>query len=117
MKHIICTLTLLFFFVIEINGQGKNTYIQTGTYGLYSDVSTFIELTLLDNNTFTYLDRFELGSTFKYSGKWKLNGSYILLLDCENNEIRPMPIEWKIKANELCGKSKRKNKFCLTWSK
>ncbi len=118
MTRIIFILTLVFgILTIKSSGQSKVAIPKPGVYGSYADVSTYTELILLDNNTFSYIDRFELGSTFKYNGKWRVKGKYIELYDCENNEMRPMPIKWVIKENELCGKTKRKNNICLTWRK
>jgi len=97
--------------------QDTNKVLETGIYGSYADVSTYTELQLFDNHTFNYIDRFELGSTYKYSGKWKVKGKHLVLYDCENNTLRPMALKWEITPLQLCSKDNKKNMLCLKWTK
>jgi hypothetical protein len=117
MKRNIIITVFLFFIILIANGQDKSKAIVTGVYGLYADVSTYKELAIFENNTFTYIDRFELGSSFKCSGKWKIEKKNLILYDCENNINRPMPVKWKISDRELCSKEKRKYNYCLSFAK
>lgn len=102
MRHIYSIIILTILTFSNINGQ--TTIPKQGTYGAYLDISTFTELTLNNDHTFIYYDQFELGGTFKHSGKWKMEGQKLILCGSENNVIRPMPSKWKIKGNELVSK-------------
>ena len=99
---------------LTTNGQVPYEEPKSRIYGVYSDLSTYTELILIDDKTFVYTDRFELGSTIKYTGKWKEKGKYIILYDCENNDVRPMPVKWKINGKQLCGNDLNKIEHCLT---
>ena len=101
-------LILLSISFVSVQATHKNPLF--GTYGAYLDPATFTELTLNENNTFRFYDQFELGSTFKYTGKWKIEGEKLLLFKCQNNNIRPMPTTWKITGNELISIEPKKSK-------
>lgn len=78
--------------------------IKTGTYGIYWDWSTYTELTINANLTFSYLVRdFQGNKSTECEGKWKVKKRKLFLI-CRDKILyqRPIPIKWKIKENELC---------------
>lgn len=82
----------------------KSEPFKTGVYGAYMDASTYTELTINPDSSFKYIDQFELGSTIQNNGIWQIKRKRLLLKCAENNKVRPMPTEWKIKENQLEGK-------------
>ncbi|MEO0403397.1 MAG: hypothetical protein AAF193_00860 [Bacteroidota bacterium] len=75
----------------------------SGTYCWCMDISTFTELTLLENGDFVYIDQSELQGSFKHQGKWTIDGHEITLISNDNNEVRPLQTKWKVKKEGLKG--------------
>ena len=90
--------------------------LKSGTYGMYLDWSTYIELVIKGNKKFEYIDRGFTGIGYKNFGKWKISNGNLILYDYkENNSISPMPTVWKINYKQLCNitKNHKRKSLCI----
>ena len=95
---------MIIFLVLAVHGTNAQSPLSPGTYGAYLDASNFTELTLNPDKSFQYLDQFELGSPVHCVGQWKVQGQKLLLTDCEDAVLRPVPLRWRIRGAELISK-------------
>jgi hypothetical protein len=80
-----------------------------GTYGRYIDYSTYTELKLNCDSTFEYIDRFELGSTYRFIGTWRIKNNKVILNPKEEKPALNLNKRWLLKENKLKGHIQSRN--------
>lgn len=87
----------------------SDTENPSGTYGLYLDHSTYIELKLNEDKTYEYIDRFELGSTYKFNGTWRMENNKVILSTPDKDSLGSLHTKWILKENTLKGYAQSRN--------
>lgn len=94
-------LAILFFFIFAfILSAQKNNTVQTGLYAVYLDISTYTELNIKADSTFTYLYKGCTGIGLRNQGKWKISNGKLVLYDFEKKSLQ-LPDIWKIKKGKI----------------
>jgi hypothetical protein len=94
-------IAILFCFILSFNrSTEKNNTIQTGLYAVYLDISTYTELNVNADSTFTFLHRGLTGIGWRNQGKWKIRHGKLVLYDYEKKSLQ-QPNIWKIKKGKI----------------
>lgn len=112
-KISVLILSYLLLPVLSSFAQDAENVTLCGTYGRYIDYSTYTELKLNCDSTFLFMDSFELGSTYKYSGNWMLKRNRIILTSSSEGSMSHLPKRWKKQKDGLISKKLNSNNLRL----